>query len=1071
MRAALLAFAVLPLVDPAVAGSAADPGATYVCYGAKQSRGGGAAGTGKSVAVADRFGTGRVALDRPAALCQPSGEPSDVRGAVLEEYDLGKPAGGRVGKTVNAVTRFGRLRLRVATLDSLLVPSAILPGAVSGGASRGVSPAGASLSCYAAHAPRPKGLRPRVVVSDASGVHLVDVGRATRLCTPVDGLARAELVCFATRLAHTRPLRQPPVTRRTMLVGNPFGSDALRVGAARELCVAVLGATAEPPTETSTTSTSTTTSTASPGSSSTTATTAPASAATTTTSGAATSSTITVTSVPPDTLATSTTSTTLPSVGPPVAIHVVPASLTVVAGERPQFTALASDAAGSGTDVTARVVWQSSDESVAVVAGSAGGAFADAVGPGTAMISAVDPDSGVSSADSGGSAELTVTWPLDSLTIAPHAVTKKPGEFEEYTVTAHFSGGTSLNLTQRVLYASSAPTVVETPNTPGRRSRVRAAAEGVATISATDLISGISTTDAGNDAVLRVSSALRYVYVQPNAPWYGPTLFPGETHNLTAIGVYADGSSRNFTQRCRWETDRPDVVLADNPSDNRGRITAVAPGFAYVRCVDDSPGTDAYGAFVYVVGAIAGLEARGDVVPMLRVGETRGMTALGVFHPFEGICCGGRRNLTQGVIWTSRDPAIVSAPNTPGDRSRILAVGGGIARVYATDPVSGFSSNDVEVPVLGALIALEVRTRSFRGVVGLGTTFSFEVRGDFQGGTLRLSSSELVFESSDPAIVAVEGPVLHAVGPGIATITARDVPTGVTSNGVRVTVQGALQSITLDPPSIVRGIGEIESFTAIGHYPPDITGLLTQRLVYSSSDPSVVTATNDANNHSLVRTVGAGTATITATDRDTGVSGSAAITVLPGAIERLTLQPASVRTYPGGSFQFTAIGHYPDGSTLNETQQVTWTSLVPEIAQATNPKGGRSRIDGVTPGTAVVTAAHPSGVSSHDTGDDAVLEVQALTHLTLEPASRTGRVGQTVRFTFLGHYGDGTTVNLTQRATYWADDPAIARAPGEAGDRSAIALLGAGSTTVRAWLDDLVPGLPRSVSATVVVAP
>ena len=658
MRAALLAFAVLPLAGAAVAGSAGDPGATYVCYEAKQRPGGGAAGTGRAVAVADRFGSGRVELDRPAALCQPSGEPSDVPAAVLEGYGLGKWAGGRIGKTVNAVTRFGRLRLRVATLESLLVPSAVLPGTVSSSASRGVSPAGASLSCYAAHGPRPKGLRARVAVSDASGVHLLDVGRAARLCTPVDGLARAELVCFATRLAHTRPLRQPPVTRRTMSVGNPFGSDALRVGAARELCVAVLGAMAEPPTETSTTSTSTTTSTASPGSSST----------------IATSSTTTVTSVPPDTLATSTTSTTLPSAGPPVAIHVVPASLTVVAGERPQFTALASDAAGSGTDVTVRVVWQSSDESVAVVAGSAGGAFADAVGPGTAMISAVDPDSGVSSADSGGSAELTVTWPLDSLTIAPHAVTKKPGELEEYTVTGHFTGGTSLNLTQRVLYASSAPTVVETPNTPGRRSRVRAAAEGVATISATDLISGISTTHAGNDAVLRVSSALRYVYVQPNAPWYGPTLFPGETHNLTAIGVYPDGSSRNFTQRCRWETDRPDVVLADNPSDNRGRITAVAPGFAYVRCVDDSPGTDAYGAFVYVVDAIAGLEARGDVVPMLRVGETRGMTALGVYHPFERTCCAGRRNLTQGVIWTSRDPAIVSAPNTPGDRSRVVAL-------------------------------------------------------------------------------------------------------------------------------------------------------------------------------------------------------------------------------------------------------------------------------------------------------------------------------------------------------------------------------------------------------------
>src|SRR5262249_4421966 len=150
---------------------------------------------------------------------------------------------------------------------------------------------------------------------------------------------------------------------------------------------------------------------------------------------------------------------------------------------------------------------------------------------------------------------------------------------------------------------------------------------------------------------LRVSSALRYVLVQPNAPWNGPTLFPGETHNLTAIGVYADDSKRNFTQRCRWESDRPDVVRADNPSDNHGRITAVAPGQAYVRCVDQVPGVDAYGTFVYVVDTLVRVEARGDVSPALRLGETRGMAAFGVYHPFENTCCSGRRNITQDVIW------------------------------------------------------------------------------------------------------------------------------------------------------------------------------------------------------------------------------------------------------------------------------------------------------------------------------------------------------------------------------------------------------------------------------------
>src|SRR5262249_4021167 len=208
-RTLLLVCGLLPLVGPSIAEAASQPGATYVCQGAKQRRGSGAPESATPVAVADRFGAQRIELGRPAALCQSSAESGHALPAALECYGLGPLARARAGETVDAVTRFGRHRLRVHTRDAFCVPSWIRSG--TGGAAPDAPPTGATRSCYGVHGPRPKGPRPRVAVRDASGERLLAVGRPRRLCTPADGSTEADLVCFATRLARTRPLRQPPL--------------------------------------------------------------------------------------------------------------------------------------------------------------------------------------------------------------------------------------------------------------------------------------------------------------------------------------------------------------------------------------------------------------------------------------------------------------------------------------------------------------------------------------------------------------------------------------------------------------------------------------------------------------------------------------------------------------------------------------------------------------------------------------------------------------------------------------------------------------------------------------------
>ena len=747
-----------------------------------------------------------------------------------------------------------------------------------------------------------------------------------------------------------------------------------------------------------------------------------------------------------------------PDTPPAFALEITPRELDVIAGSKTPLTVTAAFMDGHVEDYTDAVVWSSSDESVArAVASSAGGVFLEALGPGTAVISATDPVTGIGSADTDGDATVTVTWPLEKLVLSPHAATRRPGSYLGYTVTGFFTGGFTRNLTQKVVYTSSNPFVAVAPNTPGNRSRVQAKAKGTTTISAMDPISGITTTDSGNDGTLRVTGAISYILVKSNLRY--SSRFPGQSQRFTALGYFNDGSSINLTQQCNWSSSETAVALATNPDGDRSRIDAVAPGFTFITCTDPISGYTGSTAF-WVLGALTRIEVGGAASPgdWLRPGESDGLTALGYY---EG---GGARNLTQEVTWASRDPEIALATNEPGNRSRVVAIKAGMARVFATDLATGIASPDTSVIVLGDLVGLEI-FGLYYPVVAVDQIRRFPVRARFEFGSLNLTLAGLDYElqSSDPSVLeVVDGVNVRGVAAGIAEITAFDEETGLTSPPATIRVKGGLDHIVLTPATATRGIGEWESFTATGYYPPDFTEPLTQRLTYASSDESVAIADNNPEvGRSRVHTVGAGTATITATDPLTGKTASSTITVLPGTIERVTIQPSSVVRNIGNGFSFTAIGHYPDGRTINVTQVVTWESLVPDVGEARNMPGDRSRIFAGSVGTAPIIARHPSGVTSHDSGDDATFIVKPIVSLALTPASHRGPVGMTEEYTLLGTFDDASTINLTQSAYYWTDDSTVARADNLEGRRSTVDLLSIGYTTVHATFADWSNGYPR----------
>jgi hypothetical protein len=726
--------------------------------------------------------------------------------------------------------------------------------------------------------------------------------------------------------------------------------------------------------------------------------------------GARNTITITVSETTTTTSTTTSTSTTIPGGGFELVIE--PASQTVDFGEDASFTATLTGPGGSSQDVTNRVRWKVADPSIA---SGSGGTLATH-DPGSTTVTAVDPSTGATAA----AATLAVRWSLEGITLYPRQVNRGVGDYERFEAIGHFAAGRDVPVTGRLVYTSSAPGVAAVEPNASWPSQVVAHAEGEATITACDPLSDICSSAGGGDASLLVAGGLQSIELQPSGV---AKQFPGGSQQYTAIGHYDDGSSADITAEVEWISSSPGVALASNLDGTRGRVYALSPGLSFIRARDPETDIHSFSQPFYGLGPI--LQLFLDLPGPFQAGTSAfaGATALHLG--------GGETSVSQQVTWGSRDPAVAVAPNDPAEKNRIDGVDAGFARIFATDPGSGVTSDDGSVLVYGDLERLDV---SWQGGgwpsnrVGIGGSRVYRAVGTFEGGyseNFTNTGRPYTLVSSDPAVAeVVDRTTVVGVGPGTVIITAVDDATGITGSGASLTVQGHLHRIVLEPAMKLRGLHEHQTLIATGYFPPDdVTANVTQNLIYASSNPSVAVVFNDpAINKSTILTVGPGTTVISATDPVTGVSSSdsgddAVVEVIDAVPDQIVISPPFAFRMLGGLEEFTAVAHYPDGTTINVTQQVEWSTTASSVAGAF-AANRKSLFRANGPGVATISATHPSGVSSSDSGHDALMEVDAVQSLAIHPSFRRLEVGRTEEFTVIATLARGGERNVTQSAFY-----------------------------------------------------
>jgi phospholipase C len=225
-------------------------------------------------------------------------------------------------------------------------------------------------------------------------------------------------------------------------------------------------------------------------------------------------------------------------------ITVSPASGSVAVGFSQQFRAQGTFSDGSSQDVTSSAQWNSSAPSIANVSNTAGSTgLATGTGIGESTLTA-------SLASVSGAADFTVTAAvLSSISISPDSVNIPPGGSSQFSATGLFSDGTSSDLTGNVTWTSSLSNVATVSNASGTQGLAISTGVGSTRISAAYASLLDSTTLAVQDQLLALS-------VTPASA----LLFPGNSQQFTATGMYLSGAQQNLTDQVVWTSSNPAVA-------------------------------------------------------------------------------------------------------------------------------------------------------------------------------------------------------------------------------------------------------------------------------------------------------------------------------------------------------------------------------------------------------------------------------------------------------------------------------------------------------------------------------
>ena len=264
---------------------------------------------------------------------------------------------------------------------------------------------------------------------------------------------------------------------------------------------------------------------------------------------------------------------------------------------------------------------------------------------------------------------------------------------------------------------------------------------------------------------------------------------------------------------------------------------------------------------------------------------------------------------------------------------------------------------------------ISATARDFAGNSTTSSTINVVTRTHTVGGTLSgLTGDGLVLQNNgaDDLSISSNGsltfptPITEGSSYAVTILHQPSGQTCVVTNGsgtmgasnvsnISISCASRLLSITVTPNNSILPRNINKQFTAIGLYADSSSLDITTSVSWDTSSHTIATI----NGTGLATGVSVGTTQVSATLGD--VVGTTTLTVNNATLVAITISPSNPAVARGSTIQLSAIGTFSDGSSLDITNQSTWTSTNTNVATINNTDR-KGEVTGVSGGSTVIHA-------------------------------------------------------------------------------------------------------------------
>jgi hypothetical protein len=679
-----------------------------------------------------------------------------------------------------------------------------------------------------------------------------------------------------------------------------------------------------------------------------------------------------------------------------LALNTVESSLKISETFQLNVTGTYSD--GSSHNLTSLVTWESSNSDVASISAS-GVVLAVSLGT-TSVTASLDGLSKV--------LQVTVLPSLDSLSVTDISSSLKVSVPFQLTLTGTYSDGSTQDLSSLVAWSVADSLVFE--------------------VSSGGLITPLS---AGNSSVTAtyqglsiqqniLVKALTDLSISPTSVILGIA----SSQQLSVMGRYSDNSVEVFDSLVEWVSSGEDVASVSNS----GQVLGISAG-----TVSITANFGVLNSSLSMTVSPATLKSIAISSPITQIvsGLTATFSAKGIYSD------GTEQDLSQQVAWSVSDSVKASINSDTGLLTAIQ-----IGRFSVIASKEGQTGSFVISVSPASLTGIAINPSNIS--LAKGSSKPVNVTANFSDNTkLDVSEQvEWVSSNSQTAIIKDGAFNVQALLEGSITLSAELL--GQQADLLVNVTNVELVSLSLSPVNASIPLGQSQQYYAQGTFTDGTVQDLTSEVTWLSSNEDQALISNTESLSGLAESIALGSTTLSAVLG--GIQQDTLLTIGNAVLSSLKIEPADQEVAKGTDAYIKAFGYFTDGSLIDLTSKVIWSSSNSSSVSMLSTINGTAL--SLNNGSALISAAL-DGLSG--LGEITVTDA-TLQSISISATQTTMPDGITQTLVATGTYSDMSTKNLSRQVSWQSDDVLKATVSNNVVEPGLLRAISPGQVTISASL-------------------